>query len=130
MRNAYNKANREKVLAQRRAWREKNKERQHKKEAQWRKENREKIRSQSRLRYQRDETMFLQNKKWREENPQLVRASQRACSRRKVAELRDTYIKYLLTQGTVLKRSDIPPELVAVKKMHLKIQRKLNQTKP
>lgn len=51
-------------------------------------------------------------------------------NRADVNELVDTYIKALLTRGTELKRADIPPELVALKKMHLKIQRQLNQTKP
>jgi len=42
-------------------------------------------------------------------------------------ELHTTYIKQLLTQGTVLNAADIPQELIEAKREHIKLGRKLKE---
>lgn len=66
-------------------------------------------------------------KKWKVLNPDSVRKEARERQRCNVARLADSYIKGVLTARTTLQSSDIPPELVALKREQLSIRRALKQ---
>lgn len=57
--------------------------------------------------------------------------AKRKCDKeaREGPELSDSYIKKLLCAGTALRHADIPDELVALKRAHLKMGRLLKEKK-
>lgn len=137
---AYNEANREKVLERRRKWAAANRERLIEKKRELRKKKADKIREQKRLRYARSNGEELRKiKQWRAANPEKMRSyeqnpermsKRRQRSKNQVAEATDGYIKDLLKEGTGLKRSDLPQELVELKRKQLKIKRQLKTNEP
>ena len=82
--------------------------------------------------------MNARTKKWRLKNPEKVKAYQQSIPKEKLrargnertARAADGYVKRLLVHGTNLETSDIPQELVELKRKHLKIHRQLKTTKP
>ena len=140
-RKRYN-ANREEVISRSVKWRSENRDKWNASNRKRRSENLEKWKAwaaKSRLnnidarresdRKRREkldpQKEYQRNKDWEKNNPEKLKASRR----RRRENLTDGYVRGLLVNRTILKNSDIPQELVNIKREHLKFQRKLNDKK-
>ncbi len=66
---------------------------------------------------------------WKRNHPEQNLISDRKARKRASASLADHYVKTQLIKRTGLKRSQIPQELVEVKRLQIKIRRVVNQKK-
>lgn len=60
---------------------------------------------------------------YREKNRETLRKRANVCTK----ELRDSYVKTVLTRNSALTTNDIPPNLILAKRAHLKLERKLKE---
>jgi hypothetical protein len=105
-------------------------------------QNPEKCKKKMRDRYWQDPQKARERvKEWAIQNPEIVRAArakynaengEKISERRKkaVAELSDAYVKHVLTLRSDLTPSDIPQDLVELKRIHLKLKRTLKDNQP
>jgi hypothetical protein len=56
-------------------------------------------------------------------------AAKRAAETKTLRPLTDGYVREVLTSRSILHRSEIPPDLVAIQKDHLQLKRELNKNK-
>lgn len=68
---------------------------------------------------------------WRnpEKYRRLSQESSLAAKKSARRELRDTYLRQVLSQGTAMKFSDVPDSLIEAKRVHLQIKRLLKEIK-
>lgn len=59
--------------------------------------------------------------------PEQWKAKWKAQQLRKVAELRDGYVRSILVARTSLSTADIPSDLISLKRAHIKLARALKQ---
>ncbi len=124
-------ANKERAAERMRVWRAANKDQRNAYKREYYKLNRDKIRDQeSRYAIKNRERITLRSRSYYLQNAEERRGYSRAYQKEKVKELDDRYIRRLLVRDTQLSITEIPPELAALKKKHLIIQRKLKQQKP
>lgn len=136
--------NKEKVRECRRKWRKNNKEkmleygrRKRKKEGKdkrrlinklYREKNIEKILERERLYYKNNKEKRLEyGRKWRKNNKEKYAIICKKSTKRNVENLSDQYIKRKITQFTHLKSSDIPKELIELKRAHMKFKRAIKE---
>tara|TARA_R110001632_G_scaffold60823_1_gene147154 strand:- start:576 stop:1289 length:714 start_codon:yes stop_codon:yes gene_type:complete len=102
----------------------------------WDARNAEKVREQERIRHQRyyakPEVKARREewyRKWVLRNPEKIETA----SKKRAGEITDAYVEHLLCSGGGGKRipkaqwPEIPQELIEVKRMHLKLQRAINE---
>ncbi len=112
---AYRKANPEKILAYNKAYR---------------KANPEKILAYSKAYYKvNKEKLNDYSKEWAVNNPEKRKVSVNKNALKNKKELSDNYVKRLFIQRTSLTASDIPPELIEIKRQQLILKRLLKQQK-
>ena len=96
----------------------------------WKVRNREKYLAQAReygLKhyYENREREIRRSLEWNKEHPKLVQKRSNIICARHRKELRDWYIRRLLTKSTDLKPADVPQELVELYKLKLIAERML-----
>lgn len=92
----------------------------------WRAENRERVRAYDQSRRLKDPAKFREaNKRYLTNHPERRRASCRAASNKATRNLTDAYVRSQLAARSSLRSSDIPADLVALKRLHLKLKREL-----
>ena len=67
------------------------------------------------------------SKQWRDSNPVKVRLQRKAHDQKRRAYKFDSHIRKHICQGTTLKSSDIPQELVELKRLQLQIRREIKK---
>jgi hypothetical protein len=73
--------------------------------------------------------IFEATKRWKKEHKNRVAELNRQSTKRQIDKLTDSYVKGRLARGTQLSRSDVPAELVEIKRIQLEIQRKIKEMK-
>ncbi len=66
-------------------------------------------------------------KKWNKNNIKKVRKRRNKWLQKERKECGDGYIKKIIISNSILKYSDIPQQLVEIKKRQIKLRRKLNE---
>lgn len=66
-------------------------------------------------------------RKWQKNNPEKIRRFQRKYKKVGRENLKDWYIKTLITNKSILNHKDIPQELIEAKRQYLKVKRKLKE---
>ena len=110
---------------------------------QYRKENKDLLNEKRRARYLKDPSRVLEYqkrryeadpskwveraKRWQAENPEKTRVMMKDLAKKYRAELWGSYVRSRLTKGSSLKNSEIPQELVELKRTQLKTHRKLKE---
>ena len=139
----WKKDNKEKVNAQAKAWRlrnpdkvkaknkskyAKNKEYFLRKHKEWKEKNREHVKEYAKNNWHKYRQKALtRNKIYRTENKDQYNQDSRNRHKRNIDNLTDSYIRKALTWGTPFKCADIPPIMIELKRVTLKIRRvKLN----
>lgn len=69
----------------------------------------------------------FKNREWCENNKEKRREISRNSAKKSVNKLSDGYIKYLMCYGTNLKRHDITPELVELKRLQIQMKRQAKE---
>lgn len=93
----------------------------------WQKRNAEKVREWARAYRKKNKPKQRQKEKLKPGYKLKRRRHERAHRLRSSLELRDNYVIDLLRDGTSLKSTDFPQELVELKRLHLKIHRQIKQ---
>jgi len=68
-------------------------------------------------------------RRWQASHPVRTKELKQKCKRKARTTLSDSYVKQELARKTTLRHSDIPQELVELKRAHLKIHRQLKAKK-
>lgn len=108
-RGEYTKKNKQKIRKYKKIYREKNKVRINEFQRKYRKENKGKIKAFCR--------------RYRENHRDKINST----NKNRINELSDCYVKFRICTGTNLTNTDIPPELTALKREHLKLTRQIKQ---
>jgi hypothetical protein len=91
----------------------------------------ESAKAASRRRYQDDpERAAQRNAEWMARNPNKVKAIRRRASKKASKLLSDGYVRGNLIKRSDLTAEDIPDDLVALKRAHLKLKRTLKDQQP
>jgi hypothetical protein len=106
------------------AYRKENPEKFRENEKRYRKENKEKIRSYKKI-YHKENSEKCRDlyKRWRDKNPDKSAAKSKMCR----DKLHDFYVIDKIKRGTGLTASEIPQELIELKRIQLKITRELRK---
>jgi hypothetical protein len=95
----------------------------------WQKRNPDKVREAARAYRKKNKAKQRQKERGKPGYKLKRRRHEKARRLRSSAELRDDYVIDLLRDGTNLKSTDFPQELVELKRIHLKIHRQIKQQK-
>lgn len=129
---SYVKRNKVKVVKKHKAWIFKHRVYMRKYWREYYRKNRLRLASKARTRYRENNywpTQQAQDRRRYRRNPIRYRALKAASRRRVSATLKDSYVRGLLVQGQTraLRRGDFPPELVEMKRKHIKLHRALRE---
>lgn len=94
----------------------------------WKKRNPEKVKRYSKIRYLRHKEKILQQcKQWNINNPEKVKEIRQKYAKKSRELLLDSYLKRLIIQDTILKKSDIPMELIDFKRTQVQLKRLIKE---
>jgi hypothetical protein len=126
----YYKKNKKAIIKRNNDYRERNQEVCAERARKYREANRETLAAKHHVAYKR---RYAENPHryddWKINNPEKRKEVAKRCSQNQRDELRDCYIKQLLTAKTTIKRNELPDDLVGVKREHLRLKRRLKEIK-
>ena len=124
----YRKENNDEVRKKDRIRHQKNKEIISIRGSEYRNEHRDEIKERMARYYAENiERISMKNLEYRKENKDSIRKKDKAYRKKNIGELTDSYVLSTLTRGRDLTRSDIPHELIEVKRVILLAKRRIRQ---
>jgi hypothetical protein len=139
----YYRKNKDVITTRIKKWKEENKDHVREVSRKWREENKEHFHALCKAWYENNKDRFrakqkewqkanpdktnVYHQKWRSKNPAKVKAQLKRAQLKRIDLLTDTYIAAMVKNQIGNWGVEVPPELIAIKRQHLLIKRKLKE---